>query len=155
MLASSPAGVSLRLPVWLHSTHHFCQLQRGANLDVKLLACVAITRMCSDKMVVKPMIACVTFRNLTSVSYSLLQLQGHSCSCQSCRRSRHRPKRPANASQPCTRTACPRPRRAPAHHDVWCLAAHTGTGKAGPHGPIATRRYLHAFLAFQTLWLFE
>jgi hypothetical protein len=34
-------------------------LQRGANLDVKLMACVAITRMCSDRMVVKPMIACV------------------------------------------------------------------------------------------------
>ena len=28
-------------------------------MDVKLLACVAITRMCSDRMVVKPMIACV------------------------------------------------------------------------------------------------
>jgi hypothetical protein len=32
--------------------------QRGKSMDVKLLACVAITRMCSDRMVVKPMIAC-------------------------------------------------------------------------------------------------
>jgi hypothetical protein len=50
-------------------TDAFAVMQRGANSDVKLLACVAITRMCSDKMVVKPMIACVDTSLLAHVPF--------------------------------------------------------------------------------------
>ncbi len=62
MPAASPAGAcagthAYVMPLGAHARSFE---QRGKSMDVKLLACVAITRMCSDRMVVKPMIACAS-----------------------------------------------------------------------------------------------
>lgn len=58
--AASPAGAraGTHAHVMPLGAHARSLEQRGKSMDVKLLACVAITRMCSDRMVVKPMIAC-------------------------------------------------------------------------------------------------